>query len=178
MGIITKATTAQYLNALGLARRCVPSIPQDGQRVYQIDQCLAPTDEYVTVISKAFWAANPRIERAGRVLHADALVKYHEEHCKIRLVWESGVPQCVRPKATGGYIVLNGELMGLWSEVRGRGNWLLDHAIADGAEVLSCFDIPHLVKLYRGRGFSDVRREANTKGPGFPDVIWMERNET
>lgn len=175
MGIITKATTAQYLNALGLARRCVPSIPQDGQRVYQIDQCLAPTDEYVTAISKAFWDVRPTL--AGE-LHGSVMAKFHDEHCKIRLVWESDVPQCIRPKATGGYIVLHGELMGLWSEVRGRGNWLLDHAIADGATVLSCFDIPHLLKLYRGRGFSDVRREANTKGPGFPDVIWMERNET
>ena len=178
MSVITKATTAQYLNALGHARRASWVEAQDGQRVYQIDAALSPTDEYVASIARSFWDANSGLTGVHRSEHAEALIKYHEEVCHIRLVWESGMPQCLRPIATGGYIVLNSELMGLWSTIRGRGKWLLDHAINDGARRLSCFDIPHLMQLYTNRGFREAGREANTNGPGKPDVIWMERNET
>uniref|UniRef100_A0AAU6W0S8 Acetyltransferase n=3 Tax=unclassified bacterial viruses TaxID=12333 RepID=A0AAU6W0S8_9VIRU len=178
MSVITKATTTQYLNALGYARRASYTAPEGDQRVQQIDSSLSNTDEYVTAIARAFWMQNARLTFPKQALHTGALMQYHEEVCHIRLVWESGLPLCIRPAASGGYIVLNGELMGLWSTVRGRGNWLLDHAINDGATRLSCFDIPHLVKLYRNRGFVDYRREANTNVPDKPDVIWMERNAT
>ena len=64
-------------------------------------------------------------------------------------------------------------MIGLWCNVKGSGNWLLDHAIKDGATRLNCFD-GYLVNFYKARGFVEVNREANWTA-GEPDVVFMER---
>ena len=71
-----------------------------------------------------------------------------------------------------GYVVRDtGELVGLFSLVRGRGNALVTEAVADGADHLDCFD-GYLPTLYARHGFREVKREANWT-PGGPDVVYM-----
>lgn len=71
-----------------------------------------------------------------------------------------------------GYGVTDdGELIGVHSLVKGRGDALVSHAIAHGATRLDCFD-GYLVTLYRRHGFGVTRREANWT-PGGPDVVYM-----
>lgn len=71
-----------------------------------------------------------------------------------------------------GYAVQpDGELVGVFSLVRGRGDELVTDAIANGATHLDCFD-GYLVDFYRRHGFGVHRREANWN-PGGPDVVYM-----
>ena len=76
---------------------------------------------------------------------------------------------------TGGYCVINGELCSFWSTIDGRGTWLLDNAIADGAYHLNCFD-GYLTTLYSQRGFKEYKRLPNWNSNG-PDVIFMNKGE-
>lgn len=71
-----------------------------------------------------------------------------------------------------GYVVRDtGELVGLFSLARGRGNALVAEAVADGANHLDCFD-GYLPTLYAQHGFTEARREENWT-PGGPDVVYM-----
>lgn len=71
-----------------------------------------------------------------------------------------------------GFIVRNGgELIALFSTVKGRGNDLVQIAVQCGAEYLDCFD-GYLPELYARHGFSCYKREANWT-PGGPDVVFM-----
>lgn len=71
-----------------------------------------------------------------------------------------------------GFIVCeDGELVGLFSRVRGRGDELVRAAIKAGARRLDCFD-GYLTELYARHGFREVRREPNWT-PGGPDVVYM-----
>jgi hypothetical protein len=73
-----------------------------------------------------------------------------------------------------GFVVrANGELVGVFSTVKGRGEWLLSEAIAAGATNLDCFD-GYLTDFYGAHGFRVVRREPNWDPTG-PDVVWMAR---
>ena len=91
-----------------------------------------------------------------------------EPEVVFRLVYDE--TQC-----TGGYCVINGELCSFWSTVDGRGLWLLDNAISDGAIHLNCFD-GYLTTLYSQRGFKEYKRLPNWNSNG-PDVIYMSRGE-
>lgn len=91
-----------------------------------------------------------------------------EPEVVFRLVYDE--TQC-----TGGYCVINGELCSFWSTVNGRGLWLLDNAISDGAIHLNCFD-GYLTTLYSQRGFKEYKRLPNWNSNG-PDVIYMNRGE-
>ena len=72
-----------------------------------------------------------------------------------------------------GYVVRDtGELVGLFSLARGRGNALVAEAVANGADHLDCFD-GYLPTLYARHGFREVKREANWT-PGGPDVVYMQ----
>lgn len=71
---------------------------------------------------------------------------------------------CVRP---------DGELVLVFSLERGRGDFIVEAAIADGASRLDCFD-GYLPSLYARHGFVEVRREANWTS-GEPDVVFMSR---
>lgn len=68
----------------------------------------------------------------------------------------------------------NGELIGLFSAINGKGDLLLKEAIKRGARHLDCFD-GYLPTFYARHGFIEVRREANWT-EGEPDVIYMEKN--
>jgi hypothetical protein len=73
-----------------------------------------------------------------------------------------------------GFVVrADGELVGVFSTVKGRGEWLLSEAIAAGATNLDCFD-GYLTDFYGAHGFRVVKRERNWDPTG-PDVVWMRR---
>lgn len=76
-------------------------------------------------------------------------------------------------KTVGGYAVISGELMGLWCNVPGSGDWLVRNAVRDGADRLDCFD-GYLTKLYGRAGFKVILREPNYV-EGGQDVVWMRK---
>lgn len=74
---------------------------------------------------------------------------------------------------TCGFIVKNGgELIAVFSLVKGRGDAIVKAAIGLGAEYLDCFD-GYLPKLYAKHGFVIVKRELNWT-VGGPDVVYMQ----
>lgn len=79
----------------------------------------------------------------------------------------------VKDKIIGGYAVINEELCSLWCTDEGKGGWLVQSAIYDGATRLECFDIPHLINLYNSKGFVETFREPNWT-IGQPDVVYMK----
>lgn len=162
MQTIAQATLDQFQNALGLARRT------GGVRPGQIDDAVSPTSEIVSSVANTFWALNQHLMADA---HKDKLAEFYSTRCRIRLTYGETPEHAANPM--GGYIVLDGALLALHNLEKGKGRWLLDHAIADGATHLDCFDVPGLRQLYESRGFRTVRREQNTI-PGEPDVIWME----
>ena len=64
-----------------------------------------------------------------------------------------------------------GEMVGLFSLVRGRGSWLAFRAEAHGATRLDCFD-GYLPRFYASLGWREYHREPNWT-PGGPDVVYM-----
>lgn len=73
-----------------------------------------------------------------------------------------------------GYAVReDGDLVSVWSAVKGRGDELVESALENGATRLDCFD-GYLPTFYARHGFYIVHREANWT-PGGPDVVFMER---
>ena len=90
---------------------------------------------------------------------------FYATNCKMRLAYNAQGVQ-------GGYIVLNGELIGLFA-TKGKGSWLLNHAMNDGAVLLDCFD-GFLPKFYAKHGWTEFQREANWTA-GEPDVVFMSR---
>lgn len=91
---------------------------------------------------------------------------YLRETIQYRLVYDGA-------KAVGGYIVLDGELIGLFCTVRGKGDWIMGHVMNDGAVLLDCFD-GFLPKFYAKHGWTEFQREANWTA-GEPDVVFMSR---
>jgi hypothetical protein len=76
-----------------------------------------------------------------------------------------------------GYAIKNGdELVNLFNAggkaTHLAGQWLVLHAIEQGARRLDCFD-SGLPEFYAKFGFKEVRREKNWT-PGEPDVVFME----
>jgi hypothetical protein len=65
----------------------------------------------------------------------------------------------------------SGELIGVFSLVKGFGPLLVDDAIRAGAYRLDCFD-GFLPAYYARFGFAETSREANWT-PGGPDVVYM-----
>lgn len=65
----------------------------------------------------------------------------------------------------------DGELVAVFSLVRGRGPELMRHAVYRGATRLDCFD-GHLPQFYSQHGFVETSRERNWS-PGGPDVVFM-----
>lgn len=170
MQVITKATLDQFQNALGLNRRADWHASQDGQRVYQIDTNVSPTHEIVSQVANEYWDWRNKLDPVPG--HKEGLEKWEAAVCKIRLCHMADA--AVKSRAVGGYIVLQDELLAFHNGIRGAGLWMLDHAINDGATKLSCFDVPHLIKLYQSRGFVEVHRQWN-KTRGKPDVVWMTK---
>lgn len=93
-------------------------------------------------------------------------------------------------KLSGFAVKPDGELISVFSLVRGRGNAIAQMAVMKGATHLDCYDEPisnHLVNLYSKYGFRETKRlkwydqyapdgwdyERNDN----PDVVFMERKE-
>jgi len=74
-------------------------------------------------------------------------------------------------RLSGYAIRADGELVGVFSAVRGRGDDLVRDAIRNGATRLDCFD-GYLPALYERHGFVETDREPNWT-PGGPDVVYM-----
>jgi hypothetical protein len=72
-------------------------------------------------------------------------------------------------RPTGGGV----ELRYVFSVTRGRGDSIVASAVAQGADVLDCFD-GYLPTLYARHGFVETHREPNYT-PGGPDVVFMVR---
>ena len=71
-----------------------------------------------------------------------------------------------------GFIVTGeGELKGVFSAVKGRGDILVQSAVKRGATFLDCFD-GYLVNLYQRHGFGSWKIEPNWT-PGGPAVHHM-----
>ncbi len=66
----------------------------------------------------------------------------------------------------------DGTLIGVFSLKRGRGDFLVQHAVLfGGANRLDCFD-GYLPELYARHGFVETHRVANWRS-GDPDVVFM-----
>lgn len=77
-------------------------------------------------------------------------------------------------RRSGYGVSAEGELIGLFSLVPGRGRAMVDEAIRlDGAQLLDCFD-GFLPSYYKQFGFIEYKREANWT-EGGPDVVYMRR---
>ncbi|USH44658.1 acetyltransferase [Streptomyces phage BroPlease] len=72
---------------------------------------------------------------------------------------------------SGFGVAAHGDLIGLFSRVKGRGASLVQAAIDRGAVSLDCFD-GFLPDYYAGFGFQETERVANWT-PGGPDVVFM-----
>lgn len=126
---------------------------------------LSSSGELANSIYDAFQVFYAENKEAHGFNHDAILRAFYATVCKIRLAYN-------RDGVQGGYIVLNGELMGLFAE-KGKGSWLLYHAMNDGAVLLDCFD-GFLPKFYAKHGWTEYQREANWTA-GEPDVVYMKR---
>lgn len=66
----------------------------------------------------------------------------------------------------------SGELVGVFSRVKGRGETLMVHAIYRGAELLECFE-GFLPKFYEKHGFIEIASLPNWAGAHLPRVVYM-----
>lgn len=75
------------------------------------------------------------------------------------------------PHDSMGYgVAKDGELIALWSLVRGQGYNLVQDAVRNGATWLTCYDNGFLVEFYVRCGFDITGREPN-RVDGQPDVV-------
>lgn len=173
MQIVCKATLDQFQNALGLNRRrndlaersclirhncsepsaIVQRVGEEFNRIY-------PRPTTVSTSQQALARLERNLQR-----HREDLARFYENNCKVRLCYEDG------GKAVGGYVVLNGELLGFHNIRHGVGDWMVRQAISDGAERLDVY-AGHAERLYHKWGFREVTREDNDV-KGGPDVVWM-----
>jgi hypothetical protein len=66
----------------------------------------------------------------------------------------------------------SGELLGVFSRVKGRGDGLMVHALYRGATHLDCFE-GYLPAFYAKHGFVEVGSERNYGGDHLPRVVYM-----
>jgi hypothetical protein len=73
-----------------------------------------------------------------------------------------------------GYAVKNdGDIVSVFSSVKGRGKDLISHAKKRGGLKLDCFD-GDLVSFYKSLGFKIEKVEVNWNGEKFPNVVYMK----
>lgn len=97
--------------------------------------------------------------------HADSTSEFSDEE---------GTRYFLTEDFDSGYAIrANGELVLVFSRVKGRGDQLVASAVSNGAYRLDCFD-GYLPDLYRRHGFVEYDREDNWT-PGGPDVVYMYR---
>ena len=72
---------------------------------------------------------------------------------------------------SSGFVVRDGELVGVFSTRKGAGDVIMRDALDAGAVRLDCFD-GYLPAFYARHGFRETHREENWT-PGGPDVVYM-----
>ena len=149
--LIQQTDSRKFQAALGHARRALPH-----------GEALAHPSEIVMAIADAFWEFT---KVADVLTHSEVRAAFYRERCKLFLAMDGNT-------VTGGFGVLNGELIGLFAWPGTWGVWLLHRAMGEGARSLNCFD-GFLPEYYAKHGWREVRREPNYR-PGGPDVIYME----
>lgn len=123
----------------------------------------APTGaRYAIALSKA-WN-----DRKGPVRLGEVLTDYRQANDDLGRFYID----IVHDQVTGGFIVKpDGELVGLFSRLVGRGDDLVNAALNSGAQHLDCFD-GFLVGFYARHGFVEYDRQPNWT-PGGPAVVYM-----
>lgn len=97
-----------------------------------------------------------------------ATYEFYRDRCKVRAVYED-------IRMVGGYVVMDGELLAFHCTERGKGPWLMLHAINDGAQRFDTFaDNAAMERLAKGAGFEKVRIVANRVAGGPPVVYWQQ----
>lgn len=161
--VIVKVTPEKFMHALNFARRTDPRINA---------ACSAET-HIVLRIAQEFRRMYPQTlavtlsTRTGD--HKRKEQEFYRRDCHVRLAMDGN-------EVRGGFVVLDGELMGLWNTERGYGDWMMREALSLGADRLDYFDLPALAALYTRHGFVEVLREPNHT-IGQPDVVWSRLKE-
>lgn len=148
---MTKVPFNSYIDALNHAR------DTDGR----IKASLSTPEEL------AAKAANYYMEVAKASRRPLSEGAFFSDHVIVRVAYQGTEP-------VAGYLVVGGELVGLFSLARGKGDWIMGHAVSDGADHLDCFAEPALLKLYHKHGFKIHHSEANYDPAGLP-VVYMSR---
>lgn len=162
MQLLIEGTLESLLSALQLARRS-----HNAKRAEQVQVNCCTDSELVLTHAKAYHKRFP-VMMGGRGGAKARHAVWHRDHCHVRIVKEDA-------RTVGGFMVLNGKLLGLHNQTEGRGDWMMQHACNLGARHLDCFDVPALVQLYQRWGFKEVGRLDNFN-QGGPDVLSMRRN--
>lgn len=151
MIVMTKVPFNSYIDALYHAR------DTDGRIINSLS-----TPAELTAKVQDYYLQ--KTKELGRSLSAD---EFHSEHVIVRVAYRGTEP-------VAGYLIVGGELVGLFSLARGKGDWLMGHAVSDGANHLDCFAEPALLKLYHKHGFTITHSVANWDAAGLP-VVYMSR---
>lgn len=153
--VITKVAIGAFINALNVHRRT--------SELVRYNTC--PSDQIMLKVAQAF---NEDFQ-PGASLEANRarIEKFYSERCHVRLCFDGA-------QSVGGYVVLDGELLAFHNLQRGKGDWMMLNAVADGATRLDCFAELVLVNLYQRHGFKMVRAVPN-RDPDGVTVIYMER---
>jgi len=119
----------------------------------------ATGDDFMKALAQAE-KSNPRI--------AEFLTKYAPEEYKQMQMF-------LHPDKMSGYALKpGGELVNVFSGVKGRGDELIKDAIKRGAQKLDAFEGYLTKDLYPKHGFKEIGRSPNWT-PGGPDVVYMAK---
>lgn len=109
-------------------------------------------------------------------------LRYERSMRERQIIKEACTPACdmnpdadfylSRDRSAGFAIAAEGELCYVFSTYRGRGDAVMQAALAHGARKLDCFD-GYLPVFYGRYGFVEVDREPNWV-EGEPDVVFMQ----
>jgi hypothetical protein len=116
-----------------------------------------PFPEYAWALSRA-WDTRPEVS-ASVTDYRDAAMIY------------DGAAYLAADRQSGFLISGTGELAGVFSTMRGRGDSIMRDALHYGATHLDCFD-GYLPTFYARHGFRETRRVPNW-APSGPDVVYM-----
>lgn len=162
MQVLIDGTLEGLLSSLQFARRS-----DDAGRAGLVSLNCGTDAELTLQHARAYHQRFPELS-GGRGGQKARQAVWERDHCYIRLCKEQNL-------TVGGFMVLNGELLAFHNQRRGKGAWMLQHALNLGANRLTCFDVPHLPDFYKYGGFREAGRLDNYNQAG-PDVLTMRRS--
>lgn len=151
-GVVVSTTATAWNWALSTARS-----------VHEIvREHTSPAGEVMTKAANEFW----RTHKGGSSRQEWYAATQAHDARTFFLMKRGNVP-------VGGFCLVNGELQGMWVDVRrqGQGTWLLRDAMHRGARTLNCF--ADVCPFYAREGWVEVGRVKNWT-EGKPDVVMME----